>query len=335
MPNERTEAGANLEQLIGLPGLEQRMHDVDARIEVLLRGDNSPIGPAATRVAAAGGKRLRPALTFACAASGRPEWDRVLSAAVAVELVQVGSLVHDDIFESAAVRRGIPTINAAEGDDFALMAGDYILARAGQAAADAGQHVAKALALTIEELCIGQLIETTELFDVQRSIESQLESIKRKTAVLFACSCRVGGLCPSLEDPICEALALSGERFGMAFQLIDDVLDLVSDEARLGKPANIDIASGVYTMPVLLALDSPLADELSTALDARDAATAKEIVLRAETIRHVIDHARDFANLAADTLDLALGRQTTLRHFPSRYLDWALKHFPTDPALVA
>src|SRR5262245_54633818 len=115
----------NLQDLIGIRGLDDRMLEVDARIEVLLWGDASPIGPAATRVAAAGGKRLRPALTFACASLGTPDWDRVLNAAVAVELVQVGSLVHDDIFEAAEVRRGIPTINAVEGDKIALMAGDY------------------------------------------------------------------------------------------------------------------------------------------------------------------------------------------------------------------
>src|SRR2546422_11507243 len=109
-------AKANLDALVGLSGLEDRMLEVDARIDTLLRGDNSPVGPASTRVAAAGGKRLRPALTYSCAGLGTPDWDRVLNAAVAVELVQVGSLVHDDIFEAATVRRGIPTINAVEGD---------------------------------------------------------------------------------------------------------------------------------------------------------------------------------------------------------------------------
>ena len=325
----------NLEVLIGVPGLDARMAEVDARIEALLLGRQSPIGPAATRVAAAGGKRLRPALTFACASLGMPDRDRVLDAAVAIELVQVGSLVHDDIFEAAMLRRGIPTINAVEGDNFALMAGDYILARAGEAAATAGNVVAKELAVTVEGLCVGQLVETTELFDLSRSIESQLESIKRKTAVLFACACRVGGLCAELDNHVTEELARFGEHFGMAFQLIDDVLDLVSDDGRLGKPANIDIATGVYTMPTLLALTGSLGDELRSALERRDSISARRIVLRSRTIPEVIRHARHYGEVASEAVEGVTGDATPLRGFPKRYIDWALEYFPTDPALVA
>ena len=325
----------NLESLLGLPGVDTRMHDVDRQIDALLRRDHSPIGPAATRVAAAGGKRLRPALTFACASFGSPDWSRVLNAAVAVELVQVGSLVHDDIFEAASVRRGIATINAVEGDNFALMAGDYILARAGEAAATAGQSIAMEVALTIEELCIGQLVETTELYDLNRSIESQLDSIKRKTGVLYACACRLGALCGALDDRVVDGIGWFGEHFGMAFQLIDDVIDLVSDESRLGKPANIDIASGVYTMPVLLALDGRRGKDLRAALEKRDAALSRELVLEARTIPDVVGRAKRYAELAVEALDSALGRETPLRQFPARYIDWALEYFPTDPALVA
>jgi geranylgeranyl pyrophosphate synthase len=327
-------ASPSLEHLVGLAGLSEFASSVDVRVDELLRGDASPIGPAATRVASAGGKRLRPALTFASAATGTPDHERVLNAAVAVELVQVGSLVHDDIFEAATVRRGIPTINAVEGDNYALMAGDYILARAGQAAALAGQEVARVLAVTVEELCIGQLVETTELFDLNRTIDAQLESIRRKTGVLYACACDVGALTGEVTPDVREALTSFGESFGIAFQLLDDVLDLVSDEARLGKPANIDIATGVYTMPVLLALQGPSGAELRERLEARDAAGAREIVLGAGTIRDVIARAREYGALASSALHSA-APSTPLSEFPTRYLDWALEHFPTDPALVA
>jgi geranylgeranyl pyrophosphate synthase len=186
----------------------------------------------------------------------------------------------------------------------------------------------------IEELCIGQLVETTELFDLDRSIDSQLESIKRKTGVLFGCACRLGAMCAFGDDRVIEGMARFGENFGIAFQLIDDVLDLVSDESR-GKQANIDLASGVYTMPVLLALDTPRSHDLRRALEARDATTARALVLEARTIPEVIKRAHDYGKFATQALAVLHPLDTPLGGFPERYIDWALEYFPVDAALIA
>jgi geranylgeranyl pyrophosphate synthase len=313
----------DLDRLLAYPGVARRVGNVLHAIEVLLRDGASPAARPAIRMAGAAGKGLRPALTITTAALGRCVWDRVLNAAMAVELVQVGSLVHDDIFEQAIVRRGTATINAVEGGDIALMVGDYILARAGQAAARAGDDVALAVGRAIEELCIGQFMETQELFDLDRAIDSHFASINGKTAALFACSCRVGGLCAGLADESLDAITRFGEAFGMCFQVIDDVLDLISSAELLGKPANIDIATGVYTLPVLLALRTPRSAALRGALEARLADRARDEVLRAGTVTQALDRARAFAAEASAALEFA----PSLRAFPQRYMDWALRRF--------
>ena len=179
---------------------------------------------------------------------------RVIAAAVAVELVQVGSLVHDDIFDDAKTRRGTPTINAVEGQNEAVLAGTYLMARAAAEAAAAGQQVASDVARTVALLCVGQTTETQHLFDIGQEIERYLFTIEAKTAALFACSCRVGAICAALPNEYANGFGEFGRNFGMAFQLIDDVLDLIGDPHRLGKPVGADLRSGVLTMPALLEL---------------------------------------------------------------------------------
>ena len=131
---------AGMAQLFGLPDLPERLAAVDERITAVLGHDGALLGPASVRVASSGGKRLRPLFTIVSAATGGVFDDRVVDAAAAVELVQVGSLVHDDILDDAATRRGRPTINAVEGVNHAVMAGDYILARAAELAAGVSQE---------------------------------------------------------------------------------------------------------------------------------------------------------------------------------------------------
>jgi geranylgeranyl pyrophosphate synthase len=259
-----------LAQLFGIADLPDRLAAVDDRIAVILERDGALLGPAAARVATNGGKRLRPLLTIVGAGLGDTFDDRVVAAAAAVELVQVGSLVHDDILDRAATRRGRPTINAVEGVDHAVLAGDYILARAAELAASVSGEAAELLAVTLGELCEGQVLEMRDAFDAERSVDAHLGSIRGKTAALFECSCRLGAHCAGLSDANTRALARFGHAFGMGFQVLDDLLDLIGDADRLGKPTGNDIASGVYTLPVLAALTGPRGDELRRLLPAAD-----------------------------------------------------------------
>lgn len=163
----------HLARLLGVADLGAKLGDVERCLEHALDSPTTLAAPS-RRVTDAGGKRLRPAFTIACAALGGTYDERVVAAAAAAELVQVGSLVHDDLLDGALTRRGTPTINAVEGASTALLAGDFMLAQAGQLAASVGAGAASILAATISELCIGQTREMAQLSDPDRTIDEHL-----------------------------------------------------------------------------------------------------------------------------------------------------------------
>lgn len=331
-----------LARLFGVADLPARLAAVDDRISAALRHDGALLGPASVRVATSGGKRLRPLLTIVTAATAGVFDDRVVDAAAAVELVQVGSLVHDDILDDADTRRGRPTINAVEGVNHAVLAGDYILARAAELAARVSQQAAGLIAGALGELCEGQVLEMRDLHDPDRSLEAHLTSVRGKTAALFECACRLGAHCGGLTGRNAEAIARYGDAFGMAFQVLDDVLDLIGDEARLGKPTGNDIASGVYTLPVIAALGGPTGDELREVLgslaadgdgtDGPRVERAIRLVRQSGAIaealsvadRYAEDARRAVAHLNQTTVGEGLGR------FPRAYTTWALDNL-MDP----
>lgn len=321
----------DLAALFGIDDLADRLAAVEDRLVASLDGDHGPLGQDARSVAGAG-KRLRPLLTIASAALGGVFDDRVVAAAAAVELVQVGSLVHDDILDGAATRRGRPTINATAGVNRALLAGDYILARAAELAAGVSGEAAAILAGALSDLCAGQVAELRDGFDPDRTADAQLASIRGKTAALFTAACRLGAHCGDLSPTNATALARYGGAFGLSFQMLDDVLDVIGDTGALGKPTGNDVGAGVYTLPVILALAGPDGPELRKLLAERertDVPAALDVVRRSGAVADVLavaDRYADEARRAVAHLD-----QTTvgggLGTFPRAYVTWALEHF--------
>ncbi len=247
------------------------MTDELARVEAGLRQsvvtDDPFLTQLTSHLVAAGGKRWRPALAVAagaCGVGGLPVSDAVILGGVAVELVHLGSLYHDDVMDEASTRRGVESVNARWGNLRAILAGDFLLAKASEIAASLGTEVAALLAATIGDMCEGQVRELQTAFDARRTEDQYLAAIAGKTASLAAAACRIGALVTGLPRDQVEALTTYGQRFGMAFQIVDDVLDVVATDEELGKPAGNDLAEGVYTLPVIRALDgSPEAGELA------------------------------------------------------------------------
>jgi heptaprenyl diphosphate synthase len=338
-PGPPSTLGADhLARVFGIADLPDRLAAVDERIAEALGRDGAVLAPAASRVAVTGGKRLRPLLTIVAAELGDRFDDRVVAAAAAVELVQVGSLVHDDILDRAATRRGRPTINAVEGIDHAVLAGDFILARAGELAASVSQEAAALVAATLGDLCEGQALEMRDSYDPDRTVEAHLRSIHGKTAALFACACGVGALAADLPERNASALTDYGDAFGMGFQVLDDVLDLIGDADRLGKPTGMDIASGVYTLPVLAALTGPQGDELRRLLPSQEGGGDGEVARAVELVRdsgcvavalEAMDRYADEARKAIAHLDQTVIGDG-LSAFPRTYMTWALESF-MDP----
>ena len=186
-------------------GLAPMTADME-RVETALAGSVLSSDPFLSDVAghliSAGGKRLRPALALCSAYAAKgigPVSDDAITGGVSVELVHLGSLYHVDVIDEAESRRGVPSVNARWSNIVAILAGDYLLARASSLAASLGADVAALLASTIGELCRGQVLELQHLFDADRSVEAYTSAIEGKTASLFGTACRVGGMVSAVE----------------------------------------------------------------------------------------------------------------------------------------
>jgi heptaprenyl diphosphate synthase len=320
----------DLEALIGVPKLPKYLQQIHTAIEASLADADSIIRDAALRHALAPSKRLRPAMTLAVVhALGKPINKKVITACVAIELAHVSSLIHDDIIDEADSRRGIPTINSQEGVDQAIIIGDYVLAEACAQAAAVSAEAARIVARAIARICDGQSREVADQYNIDREGELMLNSIRGKTAELFAAACRIGGLCAGVPVAQLDALSAYGEQFGMAFQLIDDVLDFVSTDELLGKHIGNDIAEGVYTMPVLLALHGPEQEAIRSALSERSRPTSAftELLINEYAIGKTIEVAKRFNAQASEALTALVGKGRDFKHLselPEAYLTWSL-----------
>jgi heptaprenyl diphosphate synthase len=295
---------------VGLAPLAGDLERIEVRLRDAVSADDRFLGEAAGHLLKAGGKRLRPALALSAAyavhGAGGPASDDAVTGGAAVELVHVGSLYHDDVIDEAETRRGVPSVNARWSNIVAILAGDYLLAQASSLAASLGADVAALLAATIGELCRGQVLELQYLFDADRTEDSYLSSIEGKTASLMATACRVGGMVSSVSADTLDALTQFGMHLGMCFQVVDDVLDVTRTEAELGKPVGNDVLEGVYTLPVIYALQSSNAAELKSLLGRKldQTAVAKVVALvgEPEVIEASMAVARTHATKATEAL---------------------------------
>ncbi len=203
----------------------------------------------------AGGKRLRPALVLLSARCGRYDLDRLIQAAMAVELTHAATLVHDDVIDRSATRRGRPTMAASLGDEPAIVIGDHYFAKAYELAARTEHpEVVAILARAVMDICAGEVRQQAIRFLYSTDQAEYISRIEAKTATLLAASCDIGALLGALAPELRVALRGYGHSLGLAFQIADDVLDYTESEQEIGKPIGHDIAEGFATLPLMLAL---------------------------------------------------------------------------------
>jgi geranylgeranyl pyrophosphate synthase len=203
-----------------------------------------------------GGKAIRPALTLLVARFYDYNLDRLLPMATSVELLHTATLVHDDAIDKSSVRRGRPTVNSLWGEDRAVLLGDYLFAKAGEFAALTGDlRVVRLFAQTLQIISSGELRQTFDAFNLEQSRQHYVERITRKTASLFSLSTQSGAILSQAPEPSVQALRAYGINLGIAFQIVDDVLDFTGTEKELGKPVGSDLAQGTLTLPAMLLLE--------------------------------------------------------------------------------
>lgn len=296
----------NLDGLLPLPQLDEDLNRLEDALRQAVAVDDPFLSEVATHLIAAGGKRLRPTLTLAAATvDDRGATEEVLLGGVAVELVHLASLYHDDVMDEAPTRRAAESVNSRWGNLVAIVAGDFLLARSASVAASLGSEVSGLLAATLGRMCEGQISEVSTAYNPERSPERYLATIADKTASLMSASCRIGALLAGVEGARREALTRFGECFGMVFQIRDDILDVIGTSDELGKPPGQDLVEGVYTLPVLRALADPeaaaeLRPLLGRRLEGPERAKAAAMVAASGGVAAAAQEARRWAGRAAE-----------------------------------
>jgi geranylgeranyl pyrophosphate synthase len=288
----------------GGPELARQLERTELRLTEVGGGHGAELARHAGATLSAGGKRLRPMLVFLCA-NGDGD-DRLVAAAAAVELLHMATLVHDDVLDRAPLRRGRATVFAEAGRLPATATGDLLFSRAFAELASTGSDDAvRALSEASSALARGELMQRADAFSPAVSRERYLERCLLKTASLFAASCRLGALFGG-RPQLAAALGRFGEDVGLAFQMLDDVLDVSGPPERTGKPRGTDLLDGTVTLPLILArerdpslaeLDPALAPEQAEAICDRIAATGALEAARDQALTHVAEAKRSLAGL--------------------------------------
>lgn len=261
-----------------IPGLEApdpvlereirgRLEQVEEALEKGVRADSDMLAETARYLLAAGGKRFRPMLVLLSGYFGDPADPRLIPGAVSIELVHQATLYHDDVIDEADSRHGVPATNVRWNNTVAILTGDYLFARASEISTDLGTDICALLARTIATLCDGQIREVEASGRIERTVDAYLEVIRRKTGALIATSCRLGGMLSDAPVGSLDVLEEFGEALGLAFQLSDDIMDITATQQELQKEPGQDLKEGVYTYPVLYALEhDERSDELADVL---------------------------------------------------------------------
>jgi len=288
-----------------LPGLEApdavleaevrgRLGDVEAALTRAVQHEPGLLADSAEYLLNAGGKRFRPMLVLLSGYYGDPTDPRLIPGSVAVELVHLATLYHDDVIDEADARRGTPSANARWDNTVAILTGDFLFARASEIIADVGTDPTRLLSRAIATVCDGQIREVSVAGQVEQTVDHYLGTIRRKTSALLAASCHLGAMLSDAPREYHGILEEIGDEIGAAFQLSDDIMDLTVSADVLGKEPGVDLKEGVYTLPVLHALsDGESAGELRGLLAAGPPqGAAFERALEIVRTNGSIDHAR-------------------------------------------
>lgn len=229
---------------------------VEKELRAVVQTQNPLLTETSTHLLNAGGKRLRPALSLFGAKFYNFDLEKVLPLAVALELIHMATLVHDDVVDASMTRRGIPTVKAKWGNSISTHIGTYLFAKSLILIAkyEDTPLISRVLSDTSVKMCEGEIQQISTSFDVYQSLKDYFYRIKRKTALLIAASVQLGAVACGAPGSIHLPLRRYGHNIGMAFQITDDILDMVADQSQLGKPIGSDLRQGIITLPVIYAL---------------------------------------------------------------------------------
>ena len=269
--------------------LEAGLERVEVALETAVSHTDPIAKVTARHLSSAGGKRVRPTLVLLTAQFGdNPTAEEIVDASVVVELTHLATLYHDDVMDNAPMRRGVPSAHEIWGNSVAILTGDLLFARASQVVSKLGERALTLQADTFERLCLGQLHETVGPQEGDEPVAHYIQVLADKTGSLIPAAAELGIMFSGADDNFRGPVREYGEKIGVAFQLIDDVIDLQSDSATSGKTPGTDLLAGVPTLPTLYLGQMAQTDAAAADLVARIAAVTEETL--ADVVRDLGAH---------------------------------------------
>ena len=293
--------------------LQSDMECFETYLEQSVASDEAMVSNSAIHLVKAGGKRVRPLFAILAAQCNTYDLNRMLPLLAGLELLHTGSLIHDDVIDGATKRRGIPTTNAIYGNKTAIYIGDFLIGRAFELISQCNDsRIDSAVEKTITEMTHGELRQIADFYRVEQTIEDYFYRIERKTALLFSTSCETGACVSGASDIEIAALRDYGYNLGMAFQIMDDILDMTADEVTLGKPVGSDLRQGNISLPVIYCLENALEkDQLKQMiLDSKDDETLIEPIIEFVKVNGGMEYAE---KIAYEYIDKALAEIEVLK----------------------
>jgi len=300
---------------------------VEADLLQVVSTQDQTLADIGTHLLKAGGKRLRPALFLLAAKTHTYDFTRLLPVAVALELIHMATLVHDDVIDEAQTRRGFTTANTKWGNLTAVLAGDCLFAQSFATISHiADPRIIGTLSQLVSYMCAGEIIQTANTYNVFQTEEDYLARIEKKTANFIAGACELGTYMSAAPETFINAMRDYGHCLGMAFQITDDILDVVASDAQIGKTAGNDLKQGIMTLPIIYALhNSPDRDELCELIGRREM-QALDLVKGLEIIRatDAVDYAYGLVNryIQRSKERISVVRDHALRDSFSRIADF-------------
>jgi octaprenyl-diphosphate synthase len=300
------EAFASAIELIG-----PELYSVEERISAQAKGVDSGIEHYIDYALGGSGKRLRPVLALlAGGATGRIVSDHI-DIAVILELIHIASLVHDDIMDGADRRRDRPTLNAKWGNSLTVLVGDVLFSHALKLSTQfSSNEISRMVADAAADVCTGEILQTQRRFDLNVTLAEYYRMVQMKTGALFASACELGAFLSGASPVVISALKNYGNKIGIAYQVLDDCIDLVGDEEMIGKTLGTDIACGKFTLPVLLLLQNATPkqrDEIQALLLSEEGIPPSqlvELVTQGGALASTVLAAQSLVNEAEVELDL-------------------------------
>jgi len=319
-----------LKQLRLFNQINSDLKRVENELKKFVISDYPIINDSAVHLLAAGGKRLRPAFTLLAGKFYGYPFEKLMPVAMALELIHMATLVHDDVVDASDTRRGRPTVRANWGNTISIATGDYLLAKSLELIAMIDNpKVSRILAETNIEMCQGEIQQIRASYDVTQSLKQYYYRIKRKTALLISASCKLGALVSGAPQREVWALGAYGHSLGIAFQIVDDLLDLTANQSELGKPVGGDLRQGIMTLPMIIALETSVHHNHLRYLLAKVDKSEDEVIEAIELIKEArgIEEARHWVDIYVEK---AKGYLSELPSVPTRKALEELAEFVGD-----